>query len=254
MPSKLPQHTVLAVAAAALFAGSAMAQTAAAPSPEEFRYSWRLRGVLSWIAGLKFPVSGVGALRNVPMTGDRVESELVIRGRENEGRYVYRSEISSESLRTLMTYHGYEWDGRKRNEETRFDYEDGIARIRKERENEGAKTRIEQLPAADLRDVLTGIHFLRKKADEIRSPLISTIYSDGDVYPIVFKPLGARSVPFQGKLVAARGFEISAAPGNEKKWPGGVKVWLSADGRSIPLRIEIQRSLASFHLELEGIH
>lgn len=252
MSFKLMHRFILAVAAAVLFAGGAMAQTVAAP--EEFRYSWRLRGVLSWVAGLKFPVSGVGALRNVPMAGDRFESELVIRGRQNEGQYVYRSEIAGGTLHTLMTYHGYEWDGRKRNEETRFDYQDGIARIRKERENQRAKTKIEQLPASDMRDVLTGIHFLRKKADQIKSPLSSTIYSDGDLYPIVFKPLGERSVPFQGKLVPARGFEISAAAGGEKKWPGGVKVWLSTDGRSIPLRIEIQRSLASFHLELEGVH
>lgn len=247
------QRSILAFAASALFAGSAMAASPAS-APEEFRYSWRLRGALSWIAGLKFPISGVGALKNVPIDGDRVESELVIRGRLNEGEYVYRSEIAGGSLRTLVTYHGYQWDGRRRNEQTRFDYEGGFARIRKERENERVENKVEQLPASDMRDILTGIHFLRRKADEIHAPLSSTIYSDGTLYPILFKPLGMRSVPFQGKLVAAKGFEISAAPGMEKKWPGGVKVWLSADEQRIPLRIEIQRSLASFQLELEGIH
>ena len=118
----------------------------AAPSgpaarPEEFRYSWKLRGGLAWIARLKFPVSGFGALRTSPK-GDHLAAELVIRGRESrDGMYVYRSEIDGGDLKTLMTYHGYEWEGRSRNEQTRFDYGDGLARIRKERD-EGVETKV----------------------------------------------------------------------------------------------------------------
>ena len=35
----------------------------AAGHVEEFRYSWRLRGGLSWLAGLLVPTSGSGHLR-----------------------------------------------------------------------------------------------------------------------------------------------------------------------------------------------
>lgn len=225
---------------------------AAATKPEEFRYSWRLRGGLAWLAGLKFPLSGSGALRNSPMSGDLFESELVITGGDgDEGLYVYRSEIANDAVRTMTTFHGYEWDGKKRNEQTRFDYDDGLARVRKERAK-GISNEVDKLPAGEMRDVLTGIHFLRRKAGQITGPLRSEIYSDGKIYPVLFQPLGTRNVMWRGTTVAARGFEIKAAPGSDKRWPGGVKVWLTPDDQAIPLRIEIARgSLASLQLELE---
>ena len=73
----------------------------------------------------------------------------------------------------------------------------------------------------------------------------TTIYSDGKEYPVIFKPGRARSRSrSRASTIAARGFEIVDAPGG-KKWPGGVTVWLSDDDRRIPVRIEIQQSLAS---------
>jgi hypothetical protein len=222
--------------------------------PEELRYTWRLRGALSWIAGLKFPTSGSGLFRNNPVGNDRIESELRILGNQrSEGMYVYRSEIDDLQLRTLMTFHGYEWEGRRRGEQTRFDYEGGLARVRKEREEQPPKNRVHKLPANVMRDVLTGIYYLRSNADSITAPVSSQIYSDGEVYPVVFRPIGNRTTMVGGESVATRGFEIVAAPGNEKRWPGGVKVWLTADSQKIPVRIEIQRSLASLQLELSSL-
>jgi hypothetical protein len=233
---------------------SAFAASGPVTRPEELRYTWRLRGALSWIAGLKFPTSGSGLFRNHPVGNDRIESELRILGNERrDGMYVYRSEIDDLQLRTLMTFHGYEWEGRRRGEQTSFDYKDGLARVRKEREERPAENRVHKLPASEMRDVLTGIYYLRSKADSITSPVRSQIYSDGELYPVVFRPIGSRTTTVGGESVATHGFEIVAAPGNEKRWPGGVKVWLTADAKKIPVRIEIQRSLTSLQLELSSL-
>jgi hypothetical protein len=222
-----------------------------AARPEEFRYSWKLRGALSWIAGLKFPLSGIGSLRTTPQ-GQNLATELVIKGtRADDGMYVYRSEIDGGALKTLMTYHGYEWEGRRRTEQTRFDYGDGLATIRKESEKRATETKVETLPDGDMRDVLTGIHFLRANAGKFTGSMRTDIYSDGDLYPVVFRALGKQTIPAGRTTITTDTFEIAAAPGKPaKKWPGGVKVWLSSDEQRIPYRIEIRRSIASVQMDL----
>jgi len=52
--------------------------------------------------------------------------------------------------------------------------------------------------------------------------------------------------------VPVKQFDIVDAPGG-RKWQGGVKVWLSADERRIPVRIEISQSIASMQLDLQSI-
>ncbi|HSN69410.1 MAG TPA: DUF3108 domain-containing protein [Thermoanaerobaculia bacterium] len=244
-----------ATALALLLFGSAPVAAAIAGGPaarpEEFRYSWKLRGGLAWIAGLRFPVSGLGSLRT-SQQGDRLASELVIKGKnDDDGMYVYRSEIDGGDFKTLMTFHGYEWEGRRRNEQTRFDYGDGLALIRKEREKGPVETKTRALPAGDMRDVLTGIHFLRANAGKFRGSMETKIYSDGGVYPVVFRSLGTQRIRVGGSMMETETFDITAAPGkNAKKWPGGVKVWLSADAQRIPYRIEIRQSIASVQMDL----
>ena len=66
---------------------------------------------------------------------------------------------------------------------------------------------------------------------------------------------GADAFTIEGQRINALGFEIVDAPNNRsgKKWPGGVRVWLSDDARRIPFRIEIQQSMASLQLELQSV-
>src|SRR6266576_3903993 len=47
---------------------------------EQFHYSWRLRGGLSWIAGIMFPTNGVGELKTTyPSAGKNlIDSSLLI--------------------------------------------------------------------------------------------------------------------------------------------------------------------------------
>ena len=219
---------------------------------EEFRYSWRLRGGVRFVAGLMFPTTGVGNLRNT--YGDKLHSELLITAPNGKqgGYYEYQSDID-DSGKTLMTSHGYAWGKKSRNERTIFDYVKGLARMRKQTPEE-VENRVKKLPAGEeqFRDILTAIHFLRQNADTLNQPMQTTVYSDGKEYPVIFKPGARRTFVVEGKTTPARGFEIVDAPGG-KKWPGGVTVWLSGDDRHIPIRIEIEQSLGALQLDLQKV-
>src|SRR5688572_13325449 len=64
---------------------------------EEFRYVWRLRGGLSWIAGLVIPTWGSGHLRTVfPSPGATpISTELLITAPKgkSDGFFHYASDI-----------------------------------------------------------------------------------------------------------------------------------------------------------------
>jgi hypothetical protein len=226
-----------------------------AANVEEFRYTWRLRGGLRFLAGIVFPTSGVGNLKTVfPRNGERsINSELLITAPQGAtgGYYAYESEMDDAGRKTLMTYSGYAWGEKMRKERTIFDYVKRLARIRKETPK-GIEDRVRPIPPQEMRDVLTAIYYLRQNARNIAKPMWTSIYTDGKEYPVIFRPAGRRMFEIDGKRVPALGFEIVDAPGG-KKWPGGVKVWLSEDERRIPFRIEIAESFASLQLDLQSI-
>ena len=222
---------------------------------EDFHYTWRLRGGLSWVAGLLFPTSGVGEMKTTyPRPGDpaTINSELLITSTDRRtGFYAYQSEMDQTGQKTLMTYHAYAWKNKSRNERTVFDYAKRLALIHKQTP-EKQWDRTEPLPPEQLRDVLTAIYYLRQNAANIKAPIVTSIYSDGKSYPVTFRPVERRSFDMQGTRVDAFGFEIADAPGG-RKWPGGVRVWVSNDSRRIPFRIEIQQSMQSLQLELQSV-
>lgn len=222
---------------------------------EEYRYTWRLRGGLGWIAGLVFPRTGVGNLKTTyPQegSGNHIDSSLLITAPEGTsgGFYAYESQMDGNG-KTLMTYHGYAWGKKSRKERTVFDYVKRLARIRKETP-EKIEDKVKPLPPEELRDVLTAIYFLRQHAADIKGPQQTSIYSDGKEYPVIFQPAGVQTFTIEGQKTQAVGFEIVDAPGG-KKWPGGVKLWLTNDARRIPVRIEISQSLASMQLDLQSV-
>lgn len=223
---------------------------------EDFRYTWRMRGGLSVIAGLLFPTSGVGQLKTeFPIGADRtINSELLITSRDKTGFYVYESEMDATGEKTLVSYHGYAWKNKSRKERTVFDYTKREARMHKETP-EKQWDRTEPLPGTiALRDVLTAIYYLRQNAANIHGSLTMMIYSDGKSYPVQMRPVERRAFTIQGQRVNALGFEIVDAPNNTgKKWPGGVRVWLSDDSRRIPFEIDILQSMASLELQLQSV-
>lgn len=252
---KLAKFSV-AFFAAAILSNTAVSAEAALPKSEEYEYSWRLRGALSWIASLKFPTSGVGELKTTQLADSgAVQTQLLITtpaGRD--GFYVYRSDFDPSSITTLVSYNGYEWGEKKKNERTLFDYVKKLLRIRKQDANK-VENEVMPLPgnSSSMRDVLTGIYFLRQNADSLKAPLRTDIFSDGKIYPVVFSPGESATLDVNGQKVASRVFVITAAPGQKKKFPGSVKVWLSSDSRRVPLRIEVQRSLAALQLDITAI-
>lgn len=219
---------------------------------EQFKYSWRLRGGLSWVAGLIFPTSGVGEMKTTyPKDGERlIDSSLLLTSRV-PGFYAYETQIDETSQKTMMTYHGYAWKNKSRKERTNFDYARKLALTHKETP-EKQWDRTDPLPAVPLHDILTAIYYLRQNVPTIRGPISANIFSDGELYPVILRPADRRVFNIAGQNVGARGFEIVDAPGG-RKWPGGVKVWISEDARRIPFRIEIQQSMASLQLELTSV-
>ena len=219
---------------------------------EEFRYSWRLKGGIRFIAGLLFPTTGVGNMKN-EVNGTSISSELLITPHEGRsgGFFEYESEMDRAGQKTLMTYSGYAWGKKTRSERASFDYGNQLARIHKETPNK-VENKVKKLPSEEnLRDVLTAIYYLRQNASKITGPITTSIYSEGKEYPVVFRPAERKKFTVEGKKIDGIGFEIVDAPGG-KKWPGGVKVFLSEDARRIPLRIEIQQSIASLQLDLKS--
>lgn len=222
---------------------------------EEFRYSWRIKGAVRFLAGVLFPTTGTGTLKTAfPRTAaGSIDSSLLITSPKGEsgGFFAYESKMDSSGQRTLMTYNGYAWGEKARRERTVFDYVKRLARIHKETPGK-SEDKVKAIPPAEMRDILTAIYFLRQNARDINAPMQTSIYTDGKEYPVIFRPGERRSFVVENRRVNGLGFEIIDAPGG-KKWPGGVKVWLSEDERRIPLRIEIQQSIASVQLDLESI-
>ncbi|HEX6086454.1 MAG TPA: DUF3108 domain-containing protein [Thermoanaerobaculia bacterium] len=238
------------IATAALTMAVSASAFAASPDMEQFRYSWRLRGGVRLLAGLMFPTSGVANLQTT--FGDTIHSELLITAPNGKqgGFYAYESDMDDRGAKTLMTYHGYAWGKKARNERTVFDHAKGLARIQKQTTEE-TENRVKKLPATndEVRDVLTAIVFLRQNATSLSKPITTTIYSDGKEYPVIFKPGAVKAFTVEGQRVTARAFHIVDAPGG-RKWSGGVTVWLTSDDRRVPVRIEIQQSMASLQLDL----
>lgn len=260
---KLVRHLLLGLALLSGASSAFAAELNCAPGAtniEEFRYSWRLRGGIGWLAGLMFPNRGVGSLKTVfPKAGEHeISSQLMMTAQEGAsgGFYVYESQMDQTGSKTLMTYHGYAWGKKARKERTIFDYVKRLARIHRET-TERTEDRVKLFPAeaaseSALRDILTGIYFLREHAAEIKGPITTSIYSDGKHYPVIFRPADRRTFRMGNQTIGALGFEIVDAPGG-KKWPGGVKVWVSDDARRIPFRIEISESVASMQLDLQSV-
>src|SRR5437899_7779030 len=98
---------ILAAIIFALFAGPLCAAELNCHGPsnvEQFKYSWRLRGGLSWVAGLIFPTSGVGEMKTTfPKDGEKtIDSSLLLTSRV-PGFYAYEQQIDETSQKTMRT-------------------------------------------------------------------------------------------------------------------------------------------------------
>jgi len=237
----------IAAAALALLGTAALAAPAAAD--ETLRYDWKLRGLLSWVAGVKFPTSGTGILQTSPR-GANVDSQLRVHAGGKD--YIeYRSSMDA-SRRTLASVNGYSFGSKTERKESVYDYDANVVHVADRDAGQPVETKTRPLAVEDARDVLTTITYLREHAALIRGPLTTDVYSDGKPYRVTIKPEGVKSAEWQGHQVPARVFHVVAAPGAQKKFPG-LTVWLSEDGQHLPLRIMLEQQFASIDLKLRGV-
>ena len=210
-----PLRTLLAAAALLLTtsAGAVELNCKGPSNVELFKYSWRLRGGLSWVAGLVFPTSGVGEMKTTyPNDGEhRIDSSLLLTSKV-PGFYAYETQIDDTTQRTMMTYHGYAWKDKSRKERTNFDYVKKQAVIHKETPQKQWGS-VEPLPPEQIHDIVSAIYYIRQNAASIKGPVTTNIYSDGDLYPVVLKPAERRVFNIAGQNIGALGFAIVDAPG-----------------------------------------
>ena len=243
----------LLIATGALDASVAAAQIPRcnAPSVEKLTYDWDLAGALSWIAAIAFPTAGTADLETTwTRSPERVDTRLTIRDRRRTGYFLYRSILDPAVPRTMLNESGYSWDGRTKIETAEFDYKARKVAMSERDTRDGPSSDVQSIPAGDLQDVLTGIWSLRQRSSGINGPTLVEIYSDGTLYPVQYVPLGRQTVRIGSGTRPAIGFRITAAPGQQRRWPGGVSVWFSDDTSRVPLRIEMKRSFANMQLTL----
>ncbi|MGK2856366.1 MAG: DUF3108 domain-containing protein [Thermoanaerobaculia bacterium] len=224
---------------------------------EVVSYKWELNGFLSWFAGLRFPTHGNGSLATVVRANGSIETELrIISHKGANDLYQYHSQIDPKTLLTLASLDGYKFEGRRRTMTTTFDYAAKTMRREKEDTKQGVagKTKVEPMPAGDIRDVLSVIHYLRRSATRLDKPVTTKVYSAGKLYDVVLTPGSESTVSFGGKKVRAREYTISASAAQRKKWPGDVLFWLTPDANAIPVRILIRQRGASLDLTAESVY
>jgi hypothetical protein len=169
--------------------------------------------------------------------------------------YQYQSEIDPSSLVTLMSLDGYKFEGRHRSATTTFDY--STKTMRRERldskKEPATTTKSSPIPAGEIRDVLSVIYYLRKRATTLSKPEETKVYSNGKLYSVLLNPGGIVKLDLGGTRVDARQYTISATAAEKQKWPGDVSFWLTSDGRAIPARILIRQKGASLDLRAKAL-
>jgi hypothetical protein len=237
------------IAAMAMAVLGTSAVTISASADETLRYDWRLRGALSWIARVKFPTSGTGVLQTSP-GGGGIASQLHVSGGGRD--YIeYQSLMDPTASRTLTSANGYSFGAKSERKETVYDYASNLVRLN-EREQGTVASKTRPLPVENARDVLTTIAYLRTHAAAINAPLMTDVFAEGKAYRVTIKPEGLKTADWQGRQVPARVFQVVAAPGAPKKFPG-LTVWLSEDAQRLPLRIVIDQQYASLDLRLRAV-
>lgn len=224
---------------------------------EVISYRWELTGALSWFAGLRFPTDGNGSLATVTAADSGIETELrIISSESDRDLYQYQSQIDPTTTFTLTSLDGYRFEGRQRSLRTSFDYSKQMLSTEKRDTKRGKapRTKTAPIPAGEIRDVLSTIHFLRTRSGSMTRPLRTKVYSAGKLYEVLLTPGETKNLVVSGKLQKAKKFTISATPEERKKWPGDVVVWLTLDSSAVPVRIILRQKMAALDLVAEGVY
>jgi len=192
---------------------------------EEFHYRWSLGGLGGLIGRLFLPGSGEGVLSYRREDG-RLHSELLVTS-ENSDKgefWQYGSTIDPRTGDSLEAWSAYKWRDKE-------------------------KSRRQPVETAGVKDIVAGILELRHHPPD--RPLSIEIWSDGKVYPVTVEPRGREEREIGDRKVLTRrySFEPRNVEG-QRRWKGGMEVWITDDENATPVEIRLVRSLAKLHLRL----
>lgn len=198
-------------------------------SAEALHYHWRLQGLIGALAGLFFPRSGYGSLTTTGLDDGHVRCELIITG-EDDGPdfWRYGAELDPVAGRTVRAWTAYHFRNRDKAEESK----------------------LEDNTDAGVVDIASSIQLLRHKP--VAALTQWRIWSDGHLYSVEVVPGNLEQVRVGPRQVPARHFLVRPAPSAaERAWKGRLELWLAQDPVSTPVRIIVERGLASVLLELQ---
>lgn len=105
-----------------------------------------------------------------------------------------------------------------------------------------------------VRDALSTFMWLRSKnRNELLKPIEVRTFFTNDLYEFTLRPKGKTYYKYNGERVAALEFELVFPEGEFFKNGRTGKAIVSDDERRLPLKFEIDMSVGSFKLQLEGV-
>jgi hypothetical protein len=212
--------TLRTAVAVAVFSVAAATPAAA----EALTYRWQLQGVAGRLAGIVLPSHGNGELRTQHAGGRRTTELEITSPSSRRGEYfLYGSESHADGS-AAVAWSSYRWRGEE-------------------------KSKRERVELPDVVDIAAGIQRIRERKPS--SPLSMRIWSDGKVYPVVVRYVGAERVAvpagtYQADHYRVRGVRVEG----ERFWKGGLDLWLARDQGATPVRIKVERGLANVRLDL----
>ncbi|HEX2163107.1 MAG TPA: DUF3108 domain-containing protein [Thermoanaerobaculia bacterium] len=204
-----------------------LAAEAPATGPEELHYRWNLGRLLGRVAGIFLPDEGDGVMTLKRANGDLVTELVITSEQSRDGFWRYGSRIDGESGNAERAWSSYRWRGEE-------------------------KSKQEDLTAAGVKDVVSGIYAIRQ--DPPTSTRRMEIWSDGKIYPVVVVPRGEESRKIDGERVPTRHYTVRGDKSQEGRyWDGSLELWLAKDAANTPVEIHIARDLAALQLRLQSV-
>ena len=207
--------------------GAAGVAVPASAGDEVLEYDWEVKGFFGVIAGLFFPSRGEGVLSHQALPNGNQESQLVITSNSTKepDYFRYGSEIDPASGATVRVWSSQLWRGKTKNKE------------------------LDDVPPAAV-DIASSIAYLRRNAPLQDQRL--EIWSDGKLYPVLVRPMGAEQIDLHGRKIDTRHIAVRPLTEPDRRvWKGELDLWLANDAASTPVEILVSRSPARVLLSLK---
>ena len=106
--------------------------------------------------------------------------------------------------------------------------------------------------ARESRDALTTFYFVRTLLDRLDAPLRLPLVDAGRQYILELGPRRAERIDWRGTTVDAWRIEPVLTPRLVRRAPPEIRLWLSRDGRAIPLVVEVSAGFGAVVMTLDS--